>query len=662
MVGAKRPAVGKSSSSTNPDRVKGKGHTRDRATINRLNMYTEKAKHDKNGKFVRGPYMSKVTATPNARIAPNRKWFGNTRVIGQKELENFRNELTEKVNDPYRVVLRHAKVPMALLKEPVQVAKSNIRQVESFSSTFGKKAQRKRPKLAAFDYEALNQTVLEKNDSYDPSTDTNLQAEEEFADKKRDHIFEKGQSKRIWGELYKVVDSSDVLIQVLDARDPMGTRSRHIEQMLKLPEKRHKHLILVLNKCDLVPTHVTAKWVRYLSQDYPTLAFHSSLTNPFGKGSLIQLLRQFSKLHSDKKQISVGFIGYPNVGKSSIINTLRSKKVCEVAPVPGETKVWRYITLMRKIFLIDCPGVVYPSDDTEADIVLKGVVRIEMLEYAAQYIPDLLERVKKEHILKLYKLKDYTDHYDLLEQHARSTGKLLKGGEPDYNMSARMMLQDWQRGRLPYYTEPPTDPAVEQENAENADNPDTDDKNTTNDLGVTVDKQFFNKIKVNDFFDAAEHEDDGGMVVTEDEMEGSEVEDDDEMEEEEEEGEGEGEESAGAVLDWDDVFGNMVGDTVDASTFDAITGELSGDDDDEQGTAAAPAPAQPRAKRRAPAAEKSERKKPVRRLNSRAERRGEAEEEKEERMKTNKKVKTNYYTTANVKNKNRSRNVPKKTP
>ncbi|KPP61513.1 hypothetical protein Z043_120378, partial [Scleropages formosus] len=80
------------------------------------------------------------------------------------------------------------------------------------------------------------------------------------------------------------------------------------------------------------------RWVAVLSQEYPTLAFHASLTNSFGKGSLIQLLRQFGKLHTDKKQISVGFIGYPNVGKSSIINTLRSKKVCNVAPIAGETK------------------------------------------------------------------------------------------------------------------------------------------------------------------------------------------------------------------------------------------------------------------------------------------------------------------------------------
>lgn len=72
-----------------------------------------------------------------------------------------------------------------------------------------------------------------------------------------------GSSKRIWEELYKVVDASDVLIQVLDARDPMGTRSPHIEHHLK---KNHpqKHLVFILNKCDLVPTWVTKRWIAAL--------------------------------------------------------------------------------------------------------------------------------------------------------------------------------------------------------------------------------------------------------------------------------------------------------------------------------------------------------------------------------------------------------------
>ena len=123
-----------------------------------------------------------------------------------------------------------------------------------------------------------------------------------------------------------MLDCSDVVIQVLDARDVPGTRCPHLEKHLK-KNAAHKHLILILNKCDLVPAWVVRRWVKLLSQEYPTLAFHASITNSFGKGSLINLLRQYAKLHQDKKQISVGVVGYPNVGKSSIINTLKSKKV-----------------------------------------------------------------------------------------------------------------------------------------------------------------------------------------------------------------------------------------------------------------------------------------------------------------------------------------------
>lgn len=173
--------------------------------------------------------------------------------------------------------------------------------------------------------------------------------------------------------------------------------------------------------------------MKELSKEYPTIAFHASLKNPFGKGSLIQLLRQFSKLHSDKKQISVGFIGYPNTGKSSIINSLRSKKVCNVAPIPGETKVWQYITLMKRIYLIDCPGVVQPSaDESETEIVLKGVVRVENLKCPEDHIAVILERAKKEYVQRTYSIDDWEDYLDFLAKLAKKSGKLLKVSHEHY--------------------------------------------------------------------------------------------------------------------------------------------------------------------------------------------------------------------------------------
>jgi nuclear GTP-binding protein len=225
----------------------------------------------------------------------------------------------------------------------------NLLTTETFEETFNGKRIRKRPRLqGATDLASLVTRAESTSESYDTEADKNMVTNKtvHFRDGYQEKVFEKGQSRRLWQELYKVIDSSDVVLQVLDARDPMGTRSRRIENEMGSKERRHKHLVFVLNKCDLVPTWVTRRWVKLLSEEYPTLAFHASITNPFGKGALIQLLRQFGVLHKDKKQISVGVVGYPNVGKSSVINTLRAKKVCKAAPIPGETKVITRVCLL----------------------------------------------------------------------------------------------------------------------------------------------------------------------------------------------------------------------------------------------------------------------------------------------------------------------------
>ncbi|KXZ54741.1 hypothetical protein GPECTOR_4g810 [Gonium pectorale] len=436
----------------------GKGGMRDAATVRRLKMYKQRPIRDKKGKLLYQELQSKDL--PTTRIQPDRRWFGNTRVIGQKQLEQFRTEMASKVNDAYTVLLREKKLPLQLLEDPEKKlggkqARASLIATQPFSDTFGPKKQRKRPKLSVESIEDLVKDIGDKGERFEEAAMGPGGELQMLTDTMLERAYEKGQSKRIWGELYKVLDSSDVVIQVLDARDPNGTRCTFLEQHIR-KHLRHKHIILLLNKCDLVPSWVTKRWLHYLSREFPCLAFHASITNPFGKGALLSLLRQLARLRSDKQAISVGFVGYPNVGKSSVINTLRTKKVCKAAPIPGETKVWQYITLMKRIFCIDSPGVVYNrTNDTPTDLVLKGVVRVENLEDATHHVDPVLRRVKPEYLKRAYKIKEWTDTEDFLAQLARLSGKLLKGGDADLNTAARMVLYDWQRGKIPFFTLPP---------------------------------------------------------------------------------------------------------------------------------------------------------------------------------------------------------------
>lgn len=140
-----------------------------------------------------------------------------------------------------------------------------------------------------------------------------------------------------------------------------------------------------------------------------------------------------------------------------------------------KSQVWQYVTLTRRIYLIDCPGIVpsSASSDSNTSTVLKGVVRVEALPTPSEHIPTLLERVRPIYLSRTYKLplpeaasSDPTaaatsnkearwDPEEFLDKLARKKGRLLKGGEPDLEGVAKIVLGDWVRGRIPYFVEPP---------------------------------------------------------------------------------------------------------------------------------------------------------------------------------------------------------------
>ena len=111
---------------------------------------------------------------------------------------------------------------------------------------------------------------------------------------------------------------------------------------------------------------------------------------------------------------------------------------------------------MKRIYLIDCPGVVPPSNnDTPEDILLRGVVRVENVENPEQYIAAVLKKTKPSHIERTYDVRGFSNATEFLELLARKGGRLLRGGEADVDGAAKMVLNDFLRGKLPWFTPPP---------------------------------------------------------------------------------------------------------------------------------------------------------------------------------------------------------------
>lgn len=238
-------------------RLKGENFYRDATKVKKLNMYKQgKAQRNSRGEITQAASFQS-TDIPNARVDPNRRWFGNTRVIAQDALNHFREALGNTQKDSYQVLLRRNKLPMSLLEENTKIPSVRIAETESFEHTFGPKSQRKKPRTAVSSLEELAANTDDATIDYEEKMQEDLESKSDgWTAEAKEAIFHKGQSKRIWNELYKVIDSSDVIIHVLDARDPLGTRCQSVEQYIK-KEAAHKHLIYVLNKCDLVPNWVS---------------------------------------------------------------------------------------------------------------------------------------------------------------------------------------------------------------------------------------------------------------------------------------------------------------------------------------------------------------------------------------------------------------------
>ncbi|KAH0587814.1 hypothetical protein H2248_006573 [Termitomyces sp. 'cryptogamus'] len=310
------------------------------------------------------------------------------------------------------------------------------------------------PTLSTLAFQARAAELASGSYSDDPSSSTNP------AGKTKEQL-----RKYYLKTLHKVIDQSDIIILVLDARDPEGCRSRLVEEEVRRREMEGKKLVFVLNKIDLIPKENAQQWLKHLRHSTSTLPFLSSTssqrTNISSRTapSLVKLLKAYKPKAGS---ITVGVVGYPNVGKSSLINSLKRSKVCAVAAQAGHTKDLQSIQLERGMRIIDSPGVVFDDDyfddgkgQTKSNVLLRNVVKVEDVDDPIAVVEEILGRTPVTTIQNIYNLPEWTSTLEFLTMLAMTSGRLLKGGTPDINSAARHVLQDWNNQKIPYYSEPP---------------------------------------------------------------------------------------------------------------------------------------------------------------------------------------------------------------
>lgn len=280
-------------------------------------------------------------------------------------------------------------------------------------------------------------------------------------------------------ELRKVVEGADVILHVLDARDPIGTKSNAIEEMVT--SNNRKKLVFILNKADLVPRDVLTGWLTYLRGFHPTVPFKcntqnqkgnlgrvagrmskqnegalSTTSHAVGAEELLGLLKNYCRSGDSKTSIAVGCVGFPNVGKSSLINSLLRVRSVGVSAVPGFTKVMQEVVLDKNIRLLDCPGVVFADGDSTAT-TLRNCVNVEEVEDVYAPVQAILERCPQQYLMQLYSIPKFKalDCMGFLALVAKVTGKLKKGGIPNVDQAGRSILHDWNGGKIKYYCKPP---------------------------------------------------------------------------------------------------------------------------------------------------------------------------------------------------------------
>jgi ribosome biogenesis GTPase A len=258
------------------------------------------------------------------------------------------------------------------------------------------------------------------------------------------------QREKIPAMINKLIGISDIILEVLDARFVDDTRNKEIEGMIT---KSSKKIIYVLNKFDLLDKEKLKELKQKLeTENIKPYALVSSTLRKGKRELLNRIKAEVKKLVSGYERKQVGVIGYPNTGKSSLINYLTGRGSAPTSAKAGFTKGIQKIRLTKEILMIDSPGIIPEKKYSHRELgKIAGHALVGARGYSEVKDPEfIVNHIMKQYpgVLEKYYSVHAEDFDDFLEQVGKKKNFLLKGGIVDSDRTARFILREWQEGKI----------------------------------------------------------------------------------------------------------------------------------------------------------------------------------------------------------------------
>ncbi len=262
--------------------------------------------------------------------------------------------------------------------------------------------------------------------------------------------------------LEALMPSCDVVVELLDARLPLASSNPLLDELRRnIPGKGENGIhgdvpcVTLLAKADLAELAVTKAWRKYFEAQRGVKTLALNLHDAQSIKRLPNLIKS-SAVRKPKhgKPVRAMIVGIPNVGKSTLVNALRGKRIARVGDEPAVTKGRQEVKLQSGIVLVDTPGILWPKFEDPGvgeRLAVSGAIKdtvVDYMEAAVIALPLLVTRYP-DMLRERYKLDELDDEpLHLLEAIGKKRGCLVGGGEVDLSRAGELLLRDLRSGKL----------------------------------------------------------------------------------------------------------------------------------------------------------------------------------------------------------------------